>query len=224
MVLEFEQIEALCKDRDLFGRVVTQVKYTPQEAALIGAAYLQIFKRQIVQTCGNCVGDALSELVALYRKNPEKMEEQNTCKYQLRAGMLIRLKFGDNVYYSNANLTDKVAEEYIMAKPSRLSDFEKYPDSILKKIEAGKTAPESAEGAEPAPAKSETAKARKTGAAKTGTTRAKDTKTGNKKTTTTGGRKRKTANPAPESAEGAEPAKEPTDGEATAPETENPQA
>lgn len=199
MHLEFEEIAALCEDRELFGRVVSKATYTPQEAAQIGAAYLQIFKRQIVQTCGNCVGDALAELVALYRKNPEKMKEQNSCNYKLRAGMLIRLKFGDNVYYSNANLTDKVAEEYIMAKPSRLSDFEKYPESIVKKIEATAT---------------ETAK----------TTRAKGTKTGNKKTTTTGGRKRKKANPAPESAEVAEPAQEPTDGEATATETDHPQA
>ncbi|MBD5131897.1 MAG: hypothetical protein HDT28_04815 [Clostridiales bacterium] len=213
MTLEFEEIASLCEDRELFGRVVSNATYTPQEAARIGVAYLQIFKKQIVQTCGNCVGDALSELVALYRKNPERMKEQNTCKYQLRAGMLIRLHFGDNVYYSNANLTDKVAEEYIMAKPSRLSNFSKYPESIVKKIEAGQPAPESEEVTEPA-TEPVAAKTRKTGAAKTG----------NKTTTNRGGRKGKTAKPAPESEEVTEPATEPvaepTDGEAPAPETE----
>lgn len=136
MILDFEQIISLCEDRELFGRVVSQATYTPQEAARISAAYLQIFKKQVIKTCGNCLGDALAELVALYRKSKGQMKEQNDCQYQLRAGMLIRMKFGDNVYYNNANLTNKVAEEYIMAKPSRLADFSKYPERILKKIEA----------------------------------------------------------------------------------------
>ena len=161
--MEFEEIAALCEDKELFGRVVTKATYTPEEAARISAAYLQIFKKQVVRTCGNCLGDALAELTALYRKNPERMEEQNNCKYQLRAGMLIRLNFGDNVYYSNANLTDKVAEEYIMAKPSRLSDFEKYPESIVKKIETSakseaKKPAKSAKGNKKASAKSEAKK------------------------------------------------------------------
>lgn len=133
-MIDFGQIESLCEDRELFGKVVTKGTYTPDEAALIGAAYLQIFKKQVVRTCGNCLGDALTELVALYRKNREQMKEQNECRYRLRAGLLIRLNFGDSVYYSNANLTDKVAEEYILANPSRLSDFESYPESIEKKI------------------------------------------------------------------------------------------
>lgn len=214
MQLDFEQIAALCEDKDLFGRVVSKGTYTPQEAALIGAAYLQIFKRQIRQTCGNCVGDALAELVALYRKNPNQMKDQNQCHYKLRAGMLIRLKFGDNVFYSNANLTDKVAEAYILAKPSRLSDFEKYPESITKKIEAGNAAP-----AEPEPETDGAPKA--TTGRTTRTTRAKGTTA--KKTTTgkTGGRGRKTAkDKAAESAATAEaPAPETAPAE-PAPETE----
>lgn len=136
MLLKFEDISSLCEDKELFGRVVSKATYTPQEAARISAAYLQIFKRQVVRTCGNCLGDALAELVAFYCKDKERMKEQQECTYQLRAGMLIRMNFGDNVYYSNANLTDKVAEEYILANPSRLSDFAKYPASIVKKIEA----------------------------------------------------------------------------------------
>lgn len=142
-MLEFEEIAALCEDKELFGRVVSKATYTDDEAARISAAYLQIFKKQVVRTCGNCLGDALAALVSMYRKYPERMKEQNDCKYQLRAGLLIRLNFGDNVYYSNANLTDKVAEEYILANQSRLSDFAKYPESILKKIETAKPKAES---------------------------------------------------------------------------------
>lgn len=138
MVLTFDEIAALCEDRELFGRVVTQARYTHEEAARISAAFAQIYKRQVVRTCGNCLGDALAEMVALYRKNKEQMRKQNECRYTLRAGMLIRLNFGDSVYYSNANLTDEVAEKYIMAKPSRLADFSKYPESIVKRIESVK--------------------------------------------------------------------------------------
>lgn len=124
----------MCEDKAMFERVVTRSSYTNEEAARIGAAYLQIYKKQISRTCGNCLGDALAEMTALWRKNPTQMKKQNECRYALRAGMLFRLKFGDNVYYSNANLTDEVAEKYILDNPERLSDFQRFPPEIKEKI------------------------------------------------------------------------------------------
>lgn len=133
--MSFEEITILCNNKDLFERVINYNLFSQEEAAQISAAYLQIFKRNIKKSCSNCVGDALAELRAFYFRDPEQMQKQNACRYSLRAGILIRLSCEDSAYYSNANLTDEIAEAYILAAPSRLSEFSRYPESIRKQID-----------------------------------------------------------------------------------------
>lgn len=134
--MTYEDIEAICTDKALFSRVVTDVNASKEEAARIEAAFLLVFKKNIIRSCGNCVGDALAQLCWLYKGNPEQMKKQIQCKYRLKAGALIRLNFGDRQVYSNENLTNDIAEQYILAKPSRLGQFQKYPPSIKRKIKS----------------------------------------------------------------------------------------
>lgn len=132
--MTYEDIEAICTDKALFSRVVTDVNASKEEAARIEAAFLLVFKKHVIRSCGNCVGDALAQLWRLHRTNPEQMKKQVECRYRLKAGALIRLNFGDRMVYSNENLTDEVAREYILAKPSRLNQFQQYPSSIKRRI------------------------------------------------------------------------------------------
>lgn len=132
--MTYEDIEAICTDKALFSRVVTDVNASKEEAARIEAAFLLVFKKHVIRNCGNCVGDALAQLWRLYKTNPEQMKKQVECRYRLKAGALIRLNFGDRMVYSNENLTDDIAREYILAKPSRLNQFQQYPSSIKRRI------------------------------------------------------------------------------------------
>lgn len=132
--MTYEEIESLCADRALFSRVVTDMNASKEEAARIEAAFLLVFKKRVVRSCGNCIGDALAQLWRLYRTNPEQMKKQVECRYRLKAGALIRLNFGDREVYSNENLTDDIARQYILAKPSRLGQFQQYPSSIKRRI------------------------------------------------------------------------------------------
>lgn len=129
----FEDIAVLCEDRELFSRAVTELRTTREEAARIKAAFRVVFKREVRETCGNCIGDALVQLRALYKQDKEQMKKQCECRYALKAGVLIRLNYGDAEFYSNANLTDEVAEAYIAADPSRRAQFQKLPEDAERK-------------------------------------------------------------------------------------------
>lgn len=141
--MTFEEISKLCSDKELFERVVSHNKVTSDEASRISDAFSVVFKKRVANACVNCIGDALTELVYIYTKNPEQMKKQVETKYLLKAGVLIRMKYGESKMYSNANLTDEVAEKYIIeAEPqtemgfaSRLDDFQKKPEDIVKKVE-----------------------------------------------------------------------------------------
>lgn len=135
--MTYEEVVRVCTDRELFTRVVSLVRYSEEDADRIRSAYMATYKKEVNRTCGNCLGDAIAELIHFYRKDNVQMKKQIECRYRLRAGMLIRLGFGDNRYYSNANLTDEVAERYILANHERIEDFQTVPDDIYEKIGGG---------------------------------------------------------------------------------------
>lgn len=154
--MTYEEVVRVCTDRELFTRVVSLVRYSEEDADRIRSAYMATYKKEVNRTCGNCLGDALAELIHFNRKDSEQMKKQIECRYRLRAGMLIRLGFGDNKYYSNANLTDEVAEKYILANPERIDDFQTVPDDMYDKIK-GEPAPDTDAVEEPDTATGEAA-------------------------------------------------------------------
>ena len=95
-------------------------------------------------SCQTCYHDAVIEIYLQLKKNIMA----NDCKYRLRAGFIINTPAIKGVY-SNANLTDKVAEKYLELFPQKASMFEKLPEKPVltgangtKDIEVGSNAPE----------------------------------------------------------------------------------
>ncbi|WP_299153053.1 hypothetical protein [uncultured Christiangramia sp.] len=54
-------------------------------------------------------------------------------KYRMKSGSVIRIK-GTNDYYSDANLTDEVAEKLLKVNPNRSQLFAKMPKDAMKKL------------------------------------------------------------------------------------------
>jgi hypothetical protein len=75
-------------------------------------------------SCGDCYRDAAIEIY-LYLKRNGKMKEKSN--YGLKNGILLQLEFGSSNFYTNANLTDEVAETYLAKHPSNIKMFSVYP-------------------------------------------------------------------------------------------------
>lgn len=78
-----------------------------------------------VTTCSDCYRDAAIRIFT-YLKKHGKMKEKR--EYALLNGALIQMAFGSSSLYTNANLTDEVAEEYLAIKPEKIILFAKYPE------------------------------------------------------------------------------------------------
>ena len=77
-----------------------------------------------------CYHDALIEIYHTLKRN-RKMAEK--CNYRLRAGYLINSPtFRGGAIYSNDNLTDEVAEEFLNAFPERVDMFQQLPKAEEK--------------------------------------------------------------------------------------------
>jgi len=87
-------------------------------------ALSRVFLKRDVSGCSSCWTDAYLELIHL---SNEIAMERTACKFELRAGVQIWL--GNN-YYTNANLTDKVALDWINKDPKRVEMFRVLPENI----------------------------------------------------------------------------------------------
>lgn len=77
-------------------------------------------------SCQQCYHDALIEIV-LYLRKEKRMAEK--CNYRLRAGYILNSPhFRGGKIYTNDNLTDEVAEEYLNMFPDNRSMFQALPE------------------------------------------------------------------------------------------------
>lgn len=91
-------------------------------AELYGEVLGKTFQRT---NCQQCYHDALIEIV-LYLKNEKRMAEK--CNYRLRAGYILNSPhFRGGKIYTNDNLTDEVAAEYLDLFPDNKSMFQALP-------------------------------------------------------------------------------------------------
>lgn len=89
--------------------------------------YSKVLGKTFVPTsCQECYHDALIEVSCYLKKNGTMAEEK---KFKLRAGAIINCpNFYNGKVFSNENLTDKVAEEYLKAFPEQREMFEELPE------------------------------------------------------------------------------------------------
>lgn len=94
--------------------------------------YREILGKNFVKSsCNDCYQDAVIEMY-LYLKSNGKMKEK--CSYTLKNGVLLQTEFGGKDMYTNANLTDKVAEEYLAKHPKGIMFFAGMPNDWEERV------------------------------------------------------------------------------------------
>lgn len=118
--MTLEQAKTLTND--LRGRF--NAPFSSFDKQSIAQLYYEVLGKEFKPTtCQQCYHDALIEIY-LYLKRENKMKAK--CKYRMRAGFIINCPtFHNGTVYTNANLTDEVAEEYIAAFPQNADLFQR---------------------------------------------------------------------------------------------------
>ena len=127
--------EALQLADELKARFDTGFSASDKES--IVKLYVEVLRKDFKRTtCNDCYRDALIE-VCNYLKREKKMKEK--CAYSLLAGVIIQ-DFESGKIYTNANLTDEAAENYLKKFPKQIQMFAQKPDNWEERI--GKIVPE----------------------------------------------------------------------------------
>lgn len=101
-----------------------QSEFSTSEKAAIEEIYFAVFGRSIPNcNCPNRHRDAVIEL-RIFIKNHSTMEKK---KYVLKAGVVIQPS-GTSEVYTNDNLTDAVAEQFLKERPGARGLFEVIPE------------------------------------------------------------------------------------------------
>lgn len=99
------------------------------DKAEIESLYALVLDKKFVRTsCSDCYHDAVIEMSVYLNKNG-KMKEKS--EYGLKNGVLLQMGFGSAEMYTNANLTDEVAEKYLAKYPDNIKYFSKKPDELV---------------------------------------------------------------------------------------------
>lgn len=98
--------------------------------------YYEVTGRSFVPTsCQQCYHDALIEIMYYLNKNGKMAEKLN---FRLKAGAIINCPaFMDGEVFSNDNLTDKVAANYLKAYPEQMDIFEAIPNGFNPEVGDG---------------------------------------------------------------------------------------
>lgn len=139
--------EAKIKAERLRGRFDAPFSFSDKKE--IEVMYWEVLGKRLSPTnCQQCYHDALIEIY-LYLKNNNKMKEKSN--YRLRAGFIINTPaFNNGKVYSNANLTDEVAESYLAKYPKQVKMFEVLPKGFSVKSVQTKAKKAEAEAAKKA--------------------------------------------------------------------------
>lgn len=120
--------EATAKVEELKARFDSLFDAT--DKAVIETLYFEVTRKRLVPTtCQQCYHDALIEI---YLKLKKEKAMPKTCNYALKAGFIISCPdFYHGKIFTNENLTDKVAHEYLTKYPHMESYFQKIPSDEL---------------------------------------------------------------------------------------------
>ena len=109
---------------------LTSLSYSNKQE--IERLYSEVFNKTFVKTsCNDCYRDAVIEMCVYLRKNRKMKEKSN---YGLKNGVLLQMAFGDSKFYTNANLTDEVAETYLKKNPGNIGYFSKLPKDWKERV------------------------------------------------------------------------------------------
>lgn len=119
--------EALISIEELKGRF--DAPFSSEDKNLIERLYSSVLGKNFVPTsCQQCYHDALIEVNTWIKKGNKMAEKMN---YRLKAGAIINCpNFQNGKIYTNDNLTDKIASDYLGKFPSGTDLFQKVPDVV----------------------------------------------------------------------------------------------
>lgn len=102
------------------------------DKAEIESLYALVLDKKFVRTsCSDCYHDAVIEMSVYLNKNG-KMKEKS--EYGLKNGVVLQMEFGSSEMYTNANLTDEIAEKYLERYPDNIKYFSKKPDDWKERV------------------------------------------------------------------------------------------
>lgn len=94
---------------------------------------LDVYEEYFNKGCSSCPSKWLGYYNAIISKNMDTM-----CEYKLKEGVLLNSPI-DGKPFSNGNITDKIAEAFIVSGgeaqiDARLTMFSKYPKDVKKRV------------------------------------------------------------------------------------------
>ena len=103
------------------------------DKAEIERLYKEVLDKKFIRTsCNDCYRDAVIEMNVYLKKNGSMKEKS---EYGLKNGALLQMGFGSSEMYTNANLTDEIAEKYLAKNPGGIKFFAKKPEDWEERVQ-----------------------------------------------------------------------------------------
>lgn len=117
--------------------------FSTLDRSFLDTLYYELFGKEITNRgCSDCYRDAYMEIKIKLKKDKAMPKKTD---YKLKAGALIQF-FGEAGAYTNANLTDAVAERYLGLNEANIIQFAEYPDNWRTRVAEALVNAQSAEG------------------------------------------------------------------------------
>lgn len=98
---------------------------TLEQKSTISELYSVVLQKEFRATsCNDCYSDAVIEMLCYLRRHGEVKPVR---KYRLKAGALLQHGFGSSVFYTDMNITDDVAREFLRNDKSLVTQFSSLP-------------------------------------------------------------------------------------------------
>lgn len=105
--------------------------HTPGDAEWLDSAYQAVFKQNINRHCVNYLYDAFILLRIRFKNDAPQLKAQLECRYRLKAGVVLHVDNGaGSKIYTNANLTDDIAVQWLRAHPDTRHYFSLLPETM----------------------------------------------------------------------------------------------
>lgn len=121
--MELDDVKVIIEE--LIGRF--DAPFRSSDKSTIANLYYEVIGKTFVHTsCQQCYHDGLIEIYHYIKKYGKMAEKLN---YRLKAGAIINCPaFKGGKVFSNDNLTDEIAKEYLKQFPDNVELFQKVPE------------------------------------------------------------------------------------------------
>ena len=101
----------------------------------VRSIYENDYKQILSKTCSNAYADAIVYIMLKIRKNDLNADDMEISNYKLKNGVLVNTF---DCKFSNQNITDELAEKYLLKFPNKINLFSQFPDDWQKRVKQEK--------------------------------------------------------------------------------------